>query len=105
MKKGADGKSWPMPRQAISESESVESQREKLSKWLDKSLAEYFKEYGSFKFDANKNLNEEDFLRIYDLIESVGRFELKELREENEKSRKQMFADAFGTAGAASENT
>ena len=45
-------------------------------KWLDAALAEYLEEYGTFKFDSNNNLNEEDFLRIYDLIESIGRSEL-----------------------------
>jgi len=76
-KKGQDNKSWPVPRKVISESDSAESQREKLFNWLDKSLKEFFDKHGSFKFDNNNNLNEEDFLRIYDLIESVGRFELK----------------------------
>ena len=63
-------------------------------KWLDESLGNFVNEHGSFKFDANNNLNEEDFLRIYDLIESVGRFELCKLRENNEESRQRMFAEA-----------
>jgi hypothetical protein len=64
-------------------------------KWLDESLTKFLGDYGSFKFDDHNNLKEEDFLRIYDLIESVGRFELMQLRESNEKSRQKMFADAF----------
>jgi len=43
---------------------------------MDEALADFLTQYGSFKFDDKNNLNEEDFLRIYDLIESVGRFEL-----------------------------
>jgi len=52
-----------------------------LKKWMDETLAEYINKFGSFKFDDKNNLNEEDFLRIYDLIESIGRFELNQLRE------------------------
>lgn len=64
-------------------------------KWLDSSLTKFLEDYGSFKFDDNNNLTEEDFLRIYDLIECVGRFELMQLREKNELSRQKMFADGF----------
>jgi hypothetical protein len=56
-------------------------------------------ENGSFKCDNNNNLKEEDFLRIYDLIESVGRFELMVLRQANETSRKQLFEQAFSDQG------
>ena len=62
---------------------------------MDEALADFLTQYGSFKFDDKNNLNEEDFLRIYDLIESVGRFELSQLRENNEKNRAAMFNSAF----------
>ena len=41
------------------------------------------------------NLNEEDFQRVYDLIESVGRYELQKLRENNEATRAKIFKAAF----------
>ena len=66
-----------------------------LKKWMDDSLVAFLNEYGSFKFDEHNNLKEEDFLRIYDLIESVGRFELNQLRDKNEKSRGSLFKKAF----------
>ena len=50
---------------------------------------------GTFKVGADNNLNEEDFTNIYDLIESVGRFELQQLRAKNEVNRKQMFQKSF----------
>lgn len=93
---GSDKKKWPNPRQIINEKDSHDSQKSKLLRWLDQSLQQFLKEHGSFKFDANNNLNEEDFLRIYDLIESVGRCELKVLRESNEASRKKLYKEAFG---------
>lgn len=34
-------------------------------------------------------------MKIYDLIEAVGRFELYTLREKNELAREKMFLDAF----------
>ena len=62
---------------------------------MDDSLTDYLNQYGTFKFDEKKNLNEEDFLRIYDLIESVGRYKLNQVRDKNEKNRGAMFAKAF----------
>ena len=41
------------------------------------------------------NLCEQDFLKLCDLIESVGRFELNQLREHNEQGREALFRDAF----------
>ena len=78
---GKDGKAWPAPRKIISESMSLDTQKEMLKKWMDETLAEYINKFGSFKFDNKNNLNEEDFLRIYDLKESMGRFELNKLRD------------------------
>lgn len=66
-----------------------------LKKWMDESLVAFLNEFGTFKFDDQNNLKEEDFLRIYDLIESVGRFELNQLRDQNEKNRDNMFKKAF----------
>lgn len=62
---------------------------------MQEQLGEFLQKYGTFKFDQKNNLNEEDFLRIYDLIESVGRFELNELRNKNENNRRDMFSKAF----------
>lgn len=59
---------------------------------MNEQLANFFLEHGSFKFDKNNNLIEEDFLRIYDLIESVGRYELNELRNKNENNRYDIFS-------------
>lgn len=59
--------------------------------------------YGQFKVDANNILSEEDFLRIYDLIESVGRYELKMLRNDNEVTRKKVFLAAFEDAEVPSK--
>lgn len=81
MKKGTDGKVWPVPRQVITDTKPESEQRAELKKWLDEQLSQYIEDFGTFKFDKSGNLMEQDFLRIYDLIESVGRFELKELRE------------------------
>ena len=63
------------------------SQKTKLDTWIKTVLSKYFAQNGSFKVDEHNNLNEEDFFRIYDLIESVGRFELATLRNNNETKR------------------
>ena len=58
-----------------------------MQEWLDVSLKKFFDKHGAFTVNDSNNLREEDFLRIYDLIESVGRCELQKLRESNETSR------------------
>jgi hypothetical protein len=47
-----------------------------LERWLNSALKNYVQKNGTFTVDSDNNLKEEDFFRIYDLIESVGRFEL-----------------------------
>lgn len=47
-------------------------------------MQNYVAKNGTFTVDSQNNLKEEDFFRIYDLIESVGRFELQNLRKNNE---------------------
>ena len=51
---------------------------------MNSALKNYVQKNGTFTVDAQNNLKEEDFFRIYDLIESVGRFELQNLRKNNE---------------------
>lgn len=92
---GKDGKAWPVPREIINDNDDQQVQKKNLYDWLDKYLTKFLEQHGTFKIDAKNNLTEEDFLRIYDLIESVGRFELKQLRDSNEVSRKEMFSKAF----------
>ena len=62
-----------------------------LEAWLKNGLQKYIEVKGNFKVGTDNNLNEQDFIDIYDLIESVGRFELQTLRAKNETNRKQMF--------------
>ena len=45
--------------------------------------------------DAEKNLKEEDFANLYDLMECISRLELKELREANEKAREDLFTEGL----------
>ena len=93
--KGKDGKVWPIPRQIINMNDNSEVQKKDLDNWLENNLKGFFKEFGPFKCDEHKNLNEEDFQRVYDLIESVGRHELQKLRENNEATRSKIFKAAF----------
>ena len=58
---------------------------------MQKILQVYMKKHGSFKVDGNQNLNEIDFTQTYELIESVSRLELFELRKNNEKKRQSHF--------------
>lgn len=41
---------------------------------MERVLNVFIKKHGAFKVDENHNLIESDFVKIYDLIESVGRF-------------------------------
>ena len=51
---------------------------------MNSALKNYLEKNGTFTVDQHNNLKEVDFFRIYDLIESVGRFELQNLRKNNE---------------------
>ena len=51
---------------------------------MNNSLKSFIKNHGNFKVDSENNLNESDFIDIYDLIESVSRFNLLALRAKNE---------------------
>ena len=62
---------------------------------MSTALKSYVEKNGTFTVDSSNNLKEEDFFRIYDLIESVGRFELYILRKNNETQRRKLFKDAF----------
>lgn len=62
---------------------------------MSSALKSYVEKNGTFTVDSSNNLKEEDFFRIYDLIESVGRFELYILRKNNETQRRKLFKDAF----------
>ena len=59
--KGKDGKVWPIPRQIINMTDNADVQKADLEKWLKNNLQDFFKEFGPFKCDEDKNLNEEDF--------------------------------------------
>lgn len=58
-------------------------------------LAKFIEMHGPFKVDEQDNLVEDDFLQIYDLIESMTRFELLKLRTKRERSRNKLFIEAF----------
>ena len=67
---------------------------------MNSALKNYVQKNGTFTVDAQNNLKEEDFFRIYDLIESVGRFELQNLRKNNETQRRKLFKDSFITGSS-----
>ena len=64
---------------------------------MKSALKSYVEKNGTFTVDEQNNLKEEDFFRIYDLIESVGRFELLTLRKNNETQRRKLFKESFVT--------
>lgn len=70
---------------------------------MNRVLNVFIKKHGPFKVDENHNLIESDFVKIYDLIESVGRFQLRQLREKNEKAREGLYKSAF--AAGSTNNT
>ena len=78
---------WPTPRGILDYNKSEELQQDKLQKWLDSKLFNYFDKNGPFKLDENKSLHYQDFLRIYDLVESACRCVLLNIREANENTR------------------
>lgn len=61
------------------------------------------KKHGSFKVDGKSNLNEIDFTQTYELIESVSRLELFELRKNNEKKRHSLFQKSFSEGAGSDE--
>lgn len=74
---------------------SAAIQKNQLESWFQKILQTFVKKHGAFKVDSSNNLSDSDFTHIYDLIESVSRFELLGLRNTNEKKRLQLFKLAF----------
>jgi hypothetical protein len=54
------------------------------------------RQHGPFKTeDENQVLDENEFLHLYDLIESQARFKLLSLRTANEKQRMSLFHQSF----------
>ena len=91
------GNEWPQPRRIIDCNAPLIRQKSLLEKWMKSALNSYVEKNGSFTVDEQNNLKEEDFFRIYDLIESVGRFELLNLRKNNETQRRKLFKESFVT--------
>jgi hypothetical protein len=67
-----------------------------LDDWVEHVLNKFLKEHGPFRTEKDDQiLNENDFLHLYDLIESKARFKLLNLRTENEKKRMDLFHKSF----------
>jgi hypothetical protein len=52
-------------------------------------------EHGPFSVDEKHLLQENEFMHIYDLIETRARFSLHVLRTKNEENRTQLFRKSF----------
>ena len=90
-----DGKTWPQFRDVIDITAPEAEQQKQFDDWIEKVLKKFVTLHGAFKVNAQNNLEEEDFIQIYDLIESVARFNLHQLRKTNEVRRKTIFESAF----------
>ena len=95
------GNEWPQPRRIIDCRDKMIKQKLCLDKWMDSALKNYVSKNGTFVVDQENNLKEEDFFRIYDLIESVGKYELQNLRKKNEGARRELFQKSFVTGCSA----
>ena len=94
-KAGIDGKTWPQARRIINYKDGIATQDAQLKRWLQEVLEKFVNKRGSFKVDSKNNLSPADFFEVYDLIESVSRFDLAKLRKENEEKRMNSFQKAF----------
>ena len=72
-----------------------------LKKWMNQVLKVYVEGRGAVQTTKEGHLSEEDFLHIYDYIESVTRVHLLALRKENEAKRAELFKKAFVDDGDA----
>ena len=78
------GRELPDARKIVSIDVEGDVQAKQIKQWVQKVLNEYIKLNGTFKVDENSNLKEEDFMKIYNLIESMCRYHLMKLRSKNE---------------------
>ena len=77
--------SWPRPRRIVNPMLSQEEQNRQMMEWKKKVLGVFIIKHGEFEVDEDYIMRrEEDFLSIYDLIESIGRLKLRTLRQTNE---------------------
>jgi len=67
-----------------------------MADWKKRILGVFIIRHGEFSVNEdNVLIKEEDFLSVYDLIESVGRLKLRSLRAKNEENRRPRFISAF----------
>ena len=60
---------WPECRDILNMNDSNEKHMAGIEQWLATKLSAHIAHRGSFKTGKDNHLNEEDFIRVYDLIE------------------------------------
>ena len=70
-------------------------QNTQLQGWLDGVFTKFLKEHGPFVTVNEQILAEDEFMHLYDMIESQARFKLYTLRTSNEKKRMNAFHQSF----------
>lgn len=87
--------SWPQIRRVVDPSLPRQKQQIQLQKWLDNIFKEYIRQRGSIKTNDLGHLEFTDLMELYNVIEAMGRFELQELRENNQGNRMEEFKKCF----------
>ena len=91
-----DAKTWPSIRRVVDiELVGTKEAQTQLNEWLEKVMKEFINKRGALQTNTQGHLSEEDFLRIYEIIESTTRVHLYVLRKENEEKRSSLFQKAF----------
>lgn len=94
-----DAQNWPSAIRIIDSSLPLAEQKRQLDDWVESVFKEFIRQHGPIKSNSKGTLEFNDFIEIYQLIETFGRFELHEVRNNNEERRKEIFRDSFAGEG------
>ena len=86
-----DKDTWPEVRRIVDFDSPKKTQQQQLDLWVNRIFKEFTRMHGPFQTTDQERLDEAEFLKIYDLIESISRFQLHDLRKKNELSRASLF--------------
>ena len=82
---------WPECRAFLNMNDSSEKQMQAIEEWLKTKLAAHITHRGSFKTSKDNHLTEEDFIKVYDLIECYTNAKLFTSIKEADAQRKPLF--------------
>jgi len=92
--------SWPKVRRIMDSDGSAAQQKIQLDNWIERVFKAFIKKHGPFRTNEAGVLEESEFMMIYDLIEAVSRYQLRETREKHETARSDLFKVSFAAGGS-----